>query len=105
MKYEQVDMAIGGYFKELRLKKKKSLRDIAGILEVPNSLIYYYESGRTSIPKEVAKELLNYYGEDSDELLDVMSKAFTRSIFELYAFFNDYEPGQSIGWEKQDAGL
>ena len=61
-----------GYYKrlrELREDHDKSQRDIAALLDMPQSQYWRYEQGFSDIPTEILIKLADYYNVSVDYLL------------------------------------
>ena len=63
-------MAYYRRIKELREDADKTQRDIATVLNMPQSQYWRYEQGFRDIPTDILIKLADYYGVSVDYLLD-----------------------------------
>jgi transcriptional regulator with XRE-family HTH domain len=71
MKYSKYYNFVGDQFRQHRINNGKSLQDIAERIGVTRMTIANYETARTKIPVDIAKQLCAIYGVDFDEFMKI----------------------------------
>jgi transcriptional regulator with XRE-family HTH domain len=90
-------MALGLKIKELRLKKKKSLQEVADAIKVSKTHIWEIERGTAKNPSlNLLENLSSYFGETIDSLINDddkidKNKSFARTIQGMGLTDADYE--------------
>lgn len=94
-------MSVGERLKELRDSKNMSLRELANVLEISNSVISAYETGKSSPTVNVIAKYIEHFGIDANWLVIGTKKTgddLTENEVEILELFKWLQEREQMKW-------